>query len=437
MSNWIEKLIKLNETIGEIEQEVLEVKNNLESIECKESNSNNFESKVIKKENIKMTSLNVNPMKYLGGLPDFGGHFGELQNFIDLVDRIHPVLTTYDNLSQHIFSDVIRSKFKGRAREIIEINYHLRSWQDTKTLLVNNFGDRLSVDQLFDELKSINFRTHSQEFYNEVKVVLRRLNVKTRTIYENDQNNLELNIKANINAGLSLFKNKLPEPMKSIILCRNPDTLEGAMNILHESGYAFHRPSNLNRQRERDNNHGDRSNNFDHRNKNNSSDFNRENKNNGQRPNHFSVNRNNNQHSGQNGGNRGFHNNGGSNFNNCEHTFNNRNHNNNFNRYNGRDSGNLGSYNNNQNKFNGNYSHNNNSYNNNNRNSYPLNNNNNSYNNNKYQRASNHNAANNGFYVNNNRNNNNNNGPEPMDINAQENVQVGNFRVAASAGSST
>lgn len=150
-----------------------------------------------------MTSLNVNPLKYLSSLSEFCGNFNELQNFLDLVDRIHPILTTYDNLSQHIFSDVIRSKFRGRAREIVEINYHVRSWTDTKTLLINNFGDRLSVDQLYDELKSINFKTHCQDFYGEIKVVLRRLNIKTRTIYEADQANLELNIKANIGAALS------------------------------------------------------------------------------------------------------------------------------------------------------------------------------------------------------------------------------------------
>ncbi|KNC25514.1 hypothetical protein FF38_01480 [Lucilia cuprina] len=37
---------------------------------------------------------------------------------------------------------------------------------------------------------------------------------------------------------LNVFRAKIPEPMRTILACRNPQTLEEAMNILFTSGYA-------------------------------------------------------------------------------------------------------------------------------------------------------------------------------------------------------
>lgn len=190
-----------------------------------------------------MLTLSIDPLKYLNRLPEFSGDSRELQNFIDLVDKVHPLLARYDDLSQNIFSDIIKSKFHGKAREVMEINNHITSWVQIKNLLNNNFGDRLSVEELFDLLRGTTFKSNSNDFYNEIKTVLRRLNNKTRIKLGNDSSALEASISANINSALLVFKNKLPEPMRSVLYCRNPSSLEQAMNILHEAGYAFFNPS--------------------------------------------------------------------------------------------------------------------------------------------------------------------------------------------------
>ncbi|KNC21633.1 hypothetical protein FF38_03484 [Lucilia cuprina] len=41
----------------------------------------------------------------------------------------------------------------------------------------------------------------------------------------------------NQRSALHIFKNKIPEPMKTILACRNPTSLEAAMDILYENGY--------------------------------------------------------------------------------------------------------------------------------------------------------------------------------------------------------
>lgn len=131
----------------------------------------------VQAENL-MNRLTINPLKYLNNLPEFYGDSGDLQTFTTLIDRVHSHLQTYDEMSQLLFSDIIKSKLKGRARQAIEINCHATSWAEIKTILQNNFGDRRSCEELFDELRSVTFRTNTLDFYNDMKTKLHRLNNK-------------------------------------------------------------------------------------------------------------------------------------------------------------------------------------------------------------------------------------------------------------------
>ncbi|XP_055851897.1 putative uncharacterized protein DDB_G0282133 [Episyrphus balteatus] len=205
----------------------------------------NFFSERTDNNKEKMLTLNIDPLKYISKLPDFNGDYRELQNFIDLVDKIHPVLVKYDQLSQSIFSDYLKSKVKGKAREVLEINSHITSWPDIKATLISNFGDRLTLEELFDELRSVQFKTNSVDFFNEIKTTLRRLNIKTKLIFEKEDHTIiETNIENNKHSALVIFRNKIPEPMRSLICCRNPQSLESAITILHECGYAHYNPYN-------------------------------------------------------------------------------------------------------------------------------------------------------------------------------------------------
>ncbi|XP_037928308.1 GATA zinc finger domain-containing protein 14-like [Teleopsis dalmanni] len=191
-----------------------------------------------------MAQIQFEPIKYLGNLPEFNGDNRDLQTFLNLIDRIHPILQTYDELSQGLFSDLIKSKLKGKAREIIEINCQATSWNDIKAVLQNNFGDRLSCDELFDSLRATTFKTTSLDFFDEIKSKLRRLNNKTLFVLGQELGAASTIAQNNSRTALNIFKSKIPEPMKTILACRNPNTLEGAMNILFEAGYAHLRIDN-------------------------------------------------------------------------------------------------------------------------------------------------------------------------------------------------
>ncbi|XP_061396310.1 uncharacterized protein DDB_G0287625, partial [Musca vetustissima] len=188
-------------------------------------------------------SITIDPLKYLGTLPEFTGDYRDLQTFINLIERVHPLLQRYDEPSQYLFSDIIKSKLKGKAREIIEINCQAQSWNEIKSILMNNFGERQSLEELFDKLKSVTFKTNSVDFYNDIKTHLRSLNNKTIITLGTGPGTNEC-AKNNMKTALNIFREKLPEPMKTIITCRNPDTLEIAMDILFQSGYAYYTTSN-------------------------------------------------------------------------------------------------------------------------------------------------------------------------------------------------
>lgn len=194
-------------------------------------------------EQNRQLSISIDPLKYLNRLPDFNGDYRDLLTFTNLIDRVHPLLTVYDEPSQLLFSDIIKSKLTGKAREIIEINCQAQSWTEVKTVLNNNFGDRCGLEELFDKLKSVTFKNNSVEFYNELKKRLRNLNNKTIVSIGSGPAANEC-AKNNMKTALNVFKEKIPEPMRTILTCRNPETLEAAMEILFQAGYAYITPPN-------------------------------------------------------------------------------------------------------------------------------------------------------------------------------------------------
>ena len=108
-----------------------------------------------------------------------------------------------------------------------------------KNVLINNFGERHSIEELYDKLRSVVFKTSAVDFYDEIKDKLRNLNNKTAMV-------LGVNVESeqiaanNMLTALSIFKEKVPEPLRTILACRNPDTLEEAIEILFKSGYAYY-----------------------------------------------------------------------------------------------------------------------------------------------------------------------------------------------------
>lgn len=87
---------------------------------------------------IKPRRLEVDPLKYIQMLRPFTGKTEELQHFIGMIDAIAPVIIQYDKLSQQMLIEAIKSKIKGKARLVMNIYPHYRSWEEIKALMIAN-----------------------------------------------------------------------------------------------------------------------------------------------------------------------------------------------------------------------------------------------------------------------------------------------------------
>lgn len=178
-----------------------------------------------------LLTLNVEPLKYIGKLRTFSGKKEELPNFIKQVDLVAPYMQRYDQNSQEIFITAIRAKFIDKAQQVLDMHPHLITWNEIKALLISNFSSFKSIEQLYEDLRAIRFKGDVLEFYNEIQRTLGLLNQKCI------QNDEQHHIDGNIRTALRSFKNNMAEPMKTILAARNPNTLDGALNILTEGGY--------------------------------------------------------------------------------------------------------------------------------------------------------------------------------------------------------
>lgn len=170
-----------------------------------------------------MDRLTIDPLKQLNNLPGFCWDSKDLETFTTLIDRIYPHLRTCDELSQLLFSGVTESKLKGKAKHAIEINWHSTSWTDIRNVLQNKLGDMRSCEDLFDELRRVNFRSNILDFYNKLHTKktnkLHRFNNKiVVTLGETEATRQSaMNTKP---TALNIFK--IPKAMKSVLFCRNP-----------------------------------------------------------------------------------------------------------------------------------------------------------------------------------------------------------------------
>lgn len=146
---------------------------NIENITLEQINLPNIEKIILEqnlncKANMELT-LTLNPLKYIEKLNTFDGRREDLYTFITNVDGITPTLNKYDNQSQTMCINILKSKLIGKAKRCIEIHAHLSTWKEIKELLVENFGGFKSSFQLYDDLRQTPYKGNVVSFYNEIQ----------------------------------------------------------------------------------------------------------------------------------------------------------------------------------------------------------------------------------------------------------------------------
>ncbi|XP_055918445.1 GATA zinc finger domain-containing protein 4-like [Eupeodes corollae] len=173
-------------------------------------------------------------------IPEFNGNTNCLVEFLDRVDSIAPILTTFDETTVRMLSGYIRDKIVGKARIELQKHGRIDDWSQLKEILKISFGERLSANKLLDQIRTTRVKTTIDDYYNSLNLLLSRIN--NLHLINNNRNDQSV-ISSNNRIALDAFKNNLPEPTKSIILSRNPNTLIEAYKIIREINHQSHGPN--------------------------------------------------------------------------------------------------------------------------------------------------------------------------------------------------
>lgn len=188
-------------------------------------------------------ALDINPLTYLEKIQGFDGRKEDLSTFCMNVDDIIPTLASYNEQAQRMCINMVKGKLTGKARRAMEIHPHLNNWSDIKAMLETNFGGFQTADQLYEDLRGIQYRGNTLEFYNYILHKLALLNQKCR-----HENRVE-DVERNIQTALKIFTTRLPVYMRTVLCALKPTTMEEALHELSQSGFLNEerKPKNDNR----------------------------------------------------------------------------------------------------------------------------------------------------------------------------------------------
>lgn len=163
----------------------------------------------------------------------FNGDVNSLINFIHRIESLIPIFDPLENDYKIVILGLIKDKVIGNARRSLLTNRNANTWNELRTILITNHGENSSTDSLIDKIRTCRCDGTIDNFYQNLNNLLCRLNNAFLLQGENNANEIVSNQRIALNS----FKYGLPEPVKSIIISRNPQTLKAAHEIIQENGY--------------------------------------------------------------------------------------------------------------------------------------------------------------------------------------------------------
>lgn len=178
-----------------------------------------------------MATTTMLPFQLLADVPKFDGKPEELEMFIKNIEGVRQLVeATFIEL----FDLRIRNKIVGAANiSLINSNNPTR-WEEVKVVLRINFIISDSVENLINKIKTAEFRTTVNQFYEYMESLKTKLNLKTSI--DNEQ---WFSCTNNERMVLKIFINKLPNEPKLILKSRNPYSLLNAKEILIDTDYFY------------------------------------------------------------------------------------------------------------------------------------------------------------------------------------------------------
>lgn len=172
---------------------------------------------------------------YLDTIPSFNGDPILISNFILACENVLDTLgRANDNVFNSFLMAHIRNKLVGRAAQLISVR-NLRTWPELKEAIVFTFGDQRDEDALVRDLIIMKQEINETalKFGERCQDIVSHLLSRVNSTNSNEALKTE-KIRMYKNLAVKTFTKGVREPYSLIVRCRNPSTLEEAINIISE-----------------------------------------------------------------------------------------------------------------------------------------------------------------------------------------------------------
>lgn len=187
---------------------------------------------------------------------NFDGDPGKLPQFLHKIEALMPAINTFDDYYKAQLVGHIKNKCTDRARDAVFTrqlsapagNGHVagngtallkaESWHKLKEQLLHNFAERESSYALIHKIRSAVLDSNIELYYQKMAKLKQRL--LNRKLTHNDTLYALEDIER---ITLQVFRDHLPEPTHSMILRRNPKSMEEAYRYIVEVQQQFYTQS--------------------------------------------------------------------------------------------------------------------------------------------------------------------------------------------------
>lgn len=176
-------------------------------------------------------------------IPFFDGtDKNQLPDFIMQVEAIIPSMSPFEVNNRSILFGYLKNKCTGMTREVLHRHGNITGWEELKRVLLDNFGEKETSVELMDKLKTWSMNSTIEKYHFDINNIRNKLHNRCLTHGEEGFSTQEIN-----RISLEVFKNHLPEPTKTMIFARNPETLEAAYRIILEARHQNYNYLGMNR----------------------------------------------------------------------------------------------------------------------------------------------------------------------------------------------
>lgn len=185
-----------------------------------------------------MSTPNVDTIyKALRLVPEFDGNSNVLTRFIKLCDQLVQQYMSEEagyELSNLALLNGILNKCIGPAARTINTNGIPENWSAIRNTLINNFADQRDETSLYNDLALLKQGSSTpQEFYEQCQNIFSTI-MTYISLHETIASTIESKRTLYKKLTLQSYLRGLRDPLGSRIRCMRPDTIEQALEFVHE-----------------------------------------------------------------------------------------------------------------------------------------------------------------------------------------------------------